>query len=193
MKRIIASVLVSVFALSVFCACGNGEPQNNSSTTATTEKNSSTITTNSEVESEIDTESEDFKESSSKKESSSSNKTTSSKIHVTRPGSSTGSTSVKIAPLDRKSVVFCGMSTGTANSYGETREDAFREIEDVAAAGYMNAMSDRGLFKFDKYWDIIIKYDMTVWYSAFAVYNSKKQSIDDCSYQHFKCCRRRQA
>lgn len=176
MKKIIAAFLLAVFVLTFACSCGGNEPQNESSNPTATES-SSTITTSSEIESE--TESKKPQENSSKKENNTSKNPTTSKAPVVRPGSTTQSQSVKIAPLDRKSVVFCGMSTGTANSYGETREDAFKEIEDVAAAGYMNAMSDRGLFKYDKYWDIIIKYDMTIWYSAFAVYNSKKQTIDE--------------
>ncbi len=97
----------------------------------------------------------------------------------TSSGSSSTSESIKVQHDDSRSVVFCGMSTGTANSYGSTREDAFREIEDVAKAGYMNSLSDRGLLKYDEYWDIIIENDMTVWYSAFAVFDSSKETLEE--------------
>lgn len=188
MKRIIASVLVSVFALSVFCACGNSEKVSNSSTVAEPEKNTSTITTTSEATSEIDTESE---ESSSKKEDNTSKKPTSSKVNVGRPGtnSSSNSQSVKVPPSDRKCVVMCGLSTDTANSYGTSREAALMEIADIASAGYINALSDRGNLKKDDWWDVVIENDLTVWYSEFALFDSKKVKADGTKltiHEHFK-------
>ncbi len=184
MKKTLAALMLLCFAFALLCSC---KPRK-------TDTASSSNITNSEflISSEVTTQSapevsEEQKESSSKKEnnkSSSSKKeenknSSSSKITINRPtgNSSSSSESVKVTPSDRKTVVFCGMSTGTANSYGETREDAFREIEDVAKAGYMNSLSDRGLLKYDKYWDIIIENDLTVWYSAFAVFDSSKQTL----------------
>ncbi len=182
MKKIIAAALLCFFVFGIACSCGQKDKQNDSSTTIAPEKNSSTITTTSDVSSEVDTESE---EGSSKKEDNSSKGSTSSKLQVVRPGSSgssSNSQSIKVAPADRKCVVMCGFSTDTAKSYGTSREASLQEMEDVIAAGYVNSLSDRGNFKHDDYWEIVIKYDLTVWYSEFALFDSTKKTID----QHFK-------
>ena len=55
-------------------------------------------------------------------------------------------------------------------------------MEDVIAAGYVNALSSRENLKKDDFWELILKYDLTVWYSEYATYNSSKKTID----QHFK-------
>lgn len=188
MKRIISVVLLCIFVLGFACACGKKQSQNNSSTNAVTE-NSSTITTNSDVMSETASESENSSDNSSNKEEDSSQKPTSSKANITRPGTSSNSQSVKVSPLDRKCVVMCGLSTDTANSYGTSREAALSEIADIAAAGYINSLSDRGNIKKDDWWEVVIKYDLTVWYSEFALYDSSKVQADGTKLtidEHFK-------
>ena len=176
MKRIIASTLLCLFAFCFVCSCSKKDVQGDSSTNAVAE-NSSSVTTTSEVISDVGVENETPADSSSEKEENSSDKNGSSRISVVRPDSS-NSQSVKVAAGDRKCVVFCGLSTDTANSYGTSREAALMEIADVAAAGYINSLSDRGNLKYDDYWDLVIKYDLTVWYSEFAIFDSSKTTID---------------
>ena len=174
MKRTIASILLSVIALGILCSCGK-TAEITSSTATEDEKNSSTITTTSQIEDDAVENN-----SSDKGTNSSNNKPTSSKISVGRPSSN--SQSIKVAPADRKTVVFCGFATDTCDSYGNTREDKLREMEDVIAAGYVNSLSSRENLRKDDFWELIIKYDLTVWYSEYATYNSAKKTID----QHFK-------
>ena len=40
-------------------------------------------------------------------------------------------------------------------------------------------MSEREHLELDEYWDIVIKYDLTVWYSQFAIFDSSKKTIDE--------------
>ncbi len=185
MKRIISSLLLITFAFALLCGC---KPRSNA--------NESSIGTKSEISmsSNVTTESapavsEDDKENSSKKEenkpSSSSKKEEnkkpdSSKITVNRPtaGNSSQSEHTKVSVNDRKTVVFCGMSADTANSYGNTLEDALREMNDIAKAGYINAISTRELCKQDKFWDMVIENDLTVWYSAWAIFDSSKKTLE---------------
>ena len=173
MKKIIASLLLCAFSSLLVCSCAKN-PEASSSTAAKPEL-SSTITTTSEISSED--ESKTSLDSSSKKENNSSKKPTSSKKPANN-SSSSSSQSVKVAPADRRCVVFCGMSYPTANSYGNTREDAFKEIADIAKAGYINSLSEREYLALDEYWDIVIKYDLTVWYSQYALFDSSKVQED---------------
>lgn len=176
MKKLIASLLLCAFACALISSCANN-PKVSSSTTAKPEENSSTITTTSEITSDADTESKKTSDNSSKKENNTSKKPTSSKKTAAN-SSSSNSQSVKVAPADRRCVVFCGMSYPTANSYGNTREDAFKEIADIAKAGYINSLSEREYLALDEYWDIVIKYDLTVWYSQYALFDSSKVQED---------------
>ena len=175
MKKIIASILLCAFACALISSCANN-PEESSSTTAKPEENSSTITTTSEIVSEVGIESE---ESSSKKEDNSSQKPTSSKISVGRPGSSTHSSSVKVPASDRMDIVMCGFAPSVADYYGTDRKSSLREMEEVVAAGYVNALSIGvdGL-KNEDIWELVVKYDLGVWCSAWAVFDSKKKTLE---------------
>ena len=173
MKRIISGILLCAFASILICSCSK-KTESNSSTVVETEKNSSIVTTSS-VNTQMDSEPQSS--SSNKKEENSSEKPNSSQVENASTASS-NSQSVKVAPADRKCVVFCGMSYPTANSYGDTREDTFREIADIAKAGYINSLSEREYLELDEYWDIVIKYDLTVWYSQYALFDSTKIQED---------------
>ncbi len=178
MKKIIASLLICLFACTLICSCAKN-PEISSSTAAEPEKNSSTITTTSEIIGDADTESKKPSDNSSKKEDNTSKKPTSSKVSITRPGSSTQSSSVKVSASDRMDVVMCGFSPTTADYYGTKREDGLREMEEVIAAGYVNALSiGVDALRNEDLWNLVVKYDLGVWCSAWAVFDSKKKTLE---------------
>lgn len=179
MKKIVASILLCAFACALISSCAPKTPIENSSTAAESEKNSSTITTTSEIVSDTDTESEKPSDSSSKKEDNTSKKPTSSKITVGRPGSSTQSGSIKVAVADRMDIVMCGFAPSYADYYGTDRKSGIREMEDIIATGYVNALSIGvdGL-KNEDIWELVVKYDLGVWCSAWAVFDSKKKTLE---------------
>ncbi len=189
MKRIIAALILAVFALALLCGCKNDKRENASS--GVTEIETSSVVTTESAPYKIEDNKSSSKKEESKKEESKKEESkkpvswsekeeneNSSKIEVVRPGS-TQSGSVKVNLAHRRTVVFCGMSGSTANSYGNTLDDALQEINDVSAAGYVNAISTRDLCKEDKFWDIVIKNDLTVWYSAWDIFNSAEQTLEE--------------
>lgn len=175
MKKITAIILVLLFAFSLLCGCRPQDKEAVSSKVTSSEVGTSSVTTSSAP---VADEEKPQQDSSTQKENNSSK--TSSRIFVGRPGGTSASQSVKVSVADRMDVVMCGFATSTADYYGPSREEALYEMEQVIAAGYVNALSVGvdGLRNQD-IWELVVKYDLGVWCSAWAVFNSQKQSLED--------------
>ncbi|MEE1279712.1 MAG: hypothetical protein UHH95_02635 [Oscillospiraceae bacterium] len=189
MKKISSIILLTVFALALFCSCTPKDAEGASSAVAESDivfsstVETSSVSTESEQEEDKSSSSKKEESSSSEKEPSSSSKEESSSskpsITIQRPGSQSNSQGIKVAPADRNCVIISGLTTSTANSYGNTTADAMREIEDVMASGYFNSMCcAKSLLRNTDFWELVEKYNFTVWYDASSIFNSSSTDLN---------------
>ncbi len=184
LKRSLA-LLLAVINLFCICACGNEKKPVSSnvieSEIVSSEASSEEIKSSSENETSSLKEEISSKEGlSSKEETSSEEKTSSTKRpSIDRTSSQTESESVKVTFKNSIQIGMHGFGPGS-NCYnlGKTTDDAYREFEEVIQEGYVTTVCTREAMLQKRFWDIVVKYDLTVWFSAWAIYDSSKRTLD---------------
>lgn len=182
-KKTVSAVVAGLIAAVFMASCSAGGAAV-SSTVASSEAAYSEIETSSMTSSEKEETSSE--ESSSKKEESSSSKPessepeTSSRIEISRPTASRGeSVTLNVGAADALGIGVYHFNISWTKNYGNTKEDKYREFEDVLKAGYFNTVIVSGSQMLeDRLWEICEKYKVSVWMSLYSFYNSNKTNID---------------
>ncbi len=200
MRKTFSLILALIMVLGVFCACKPQQNEKTSSTSAITEtssamaesenssknnQNTASVSSKNE-ETSSEASSKGFDRNSSKKQNVSREETSSENIPISTSsknnGTTTTSSSVKVN-IERDTTLEIGayhFNPKWTKNYGEQTEKKLEEFEDVLKSGYFNTVIlEVEHFDDEEVWQILDKYDVTVWLCIWTYYGSTNQNMED--------------
>ncbi len=183
-KKALALTL-AVLTLFISVSCGKGEQKNaNSSATANKEQSSLVSEETSSAKSSSQKTSSQ-KVSSVQKENVSSEKetATSSKKGVDRTENTSSKTESEAVKIDVSKRIEFGayqLNPFWTKYHGDSEDARYEEFETVLDNGYFNSVIvGPEYITDDRFWDVCVKRDITVWVNYFSYFDSTKKTIDE--------------